>query len=205
MTASMLEMPTTQEIDQALEKILSRAEFATPGLSFLQRIWISIRDKILELLGKVTEMTGIPTVYIVVFSCIALAVISIILFRAVRNRRLRRRVAPLQAKEVSPSVNPWRAAEDLAGRLDFTAAFIWLFLAHLNDLESHNLISLHKSKTTLHYEFELIQAGFAQIGEYRALKHLYNAARYGNRRISREDFDLWLSYCLRFVPREGAA
>ena len=205
MTSPMLEMPSNPEVQQAIEEILSRPEFKEPGSSFLQRIFWEFIEKLAQLFFKTTEVTGIPTAVIVVFFCVLLIAASVFLYKVLYNRKLKARGTALPNDDIERHVNPWKQAEDLANNCDFTGAFVWLFLAHLKDLEAHKLISLHKSKTTLHYEFELMQAGFAQIGEYRNLRSLYNAARYGNRRISKDDFDLWLQYCLRFIPGRNAA
>jgi hypothetical protein len=120
------------------------------------------------------------------------------------NRRLKKTPPKISVLGAAPTADPWQAARDLAAGADFTRAFLWLFIAHVCDLGRRGLVTLHESKTTLHYELDLQQAGFVQMGEYRELRSLFNAARYGRAEVEPPDFDHWLSYCLGYSQGGGS-
>ena len=189
--------PSSEEITVTIERILDRLEFA--GLRESEGFWGSeLFENLSNAFSTVAESLGVPTVLIVVFGAVALLSLAFFLVHLGRRRRLRKSASQIDPDELT---DPMRAAQEYADMQNYSAALVCLFVAHLHTLSDNGWIIRQKSKTNLQYEWELIQAGYPELDDFRRFRDLFHRVRYGDHPLDRDEYEQWLAYCTAAPPK----
>ncbi len=202
----MLQIPSDDTIQAAIQEIIDRPEFQPPEESLVQRLLQKLYEAVISLLETAQDMTGVPVLVLLLAMVAVAAVCAYLLRRFFRSRKLK------NIPETLPDFgdlwcyeHPWQAVDEFAAKQQYAAALVWLFSAHLRDLQSQNLVVIHKSKTNFQYEQELVQNRFDKLEEFRKFKMLFNAVRYGGSGVTEETFEWWHQYALCYAQRRDAA
>ncbi|NLY43741.1 MAG: DUF4129 domain-containing protein [Clostridiaceae bacterium] len=187
-------MPSSQEIEERMEKILSAPEFKEQT-DYIGEFILDLLDKIfgsLSIGGK-----RIQFIAVIVFIATAL-LLALLVVLAVKNI----------SKHMGKSFNALGPQEDVSsGRLsadealimakkeakkeNYVGAIKWLFLGVLLSLHIQSYIVLHESKTNRQYFNELKKNRFELLGLFEDLVRRFNSIRYGGRQATREDYLYW--------------
>jgi hypothetical protein len=92
--------------------------------------------------------------------------------------------------------------KELIGQKDYTAAFCFLFVAVLLELDKRKVLKIEKWKTNRMYIREIRQNSkdlFAKMSEFSAS---FNRCRYGGRIMDEEGFEAWYEFFLNIRETE---
>ena len=193
----MAEFPSTNDINEALDKIFSLPEFSSPVNEMLARFldWL---DGIFNRVYN-GEFDIVPIAMIVLFFLL------IILGTIILTRSLSRYRALESYPNVESVDDPWHACMEYAEREIYEKAIVFLFIWYLSSLASSGFITIEKGKTNYQYELELTRNAYGKLERFRAFKVIFAATRYGGRGVSRDDFESWRLFCLETIPKGDAA
>lgn len=191
----MSDFPSSAVIESTIGEILSRPEFQ-PGLSDrLLRLLSRLLEWLSELFSRTAEFTGGP-IGAVVMMIPVLLLFALLIWLIARGQGGESGRPAARAQEIDPA----QEAARLAGAGDYGQALSWLFLAHLRELERADYLVVQHSKTGLQYELELAQRHYAGLPEFRALKRLFQAVRYGGQQLDAGTYEHWRAYCASALP-----
>jgi len=186
----MIDFPTDEAINEALDKILTESAFQ----SFINEIGWKILNWLAELFFGLSEIDNLGIIPLIIFGIIILLVVlgvALLLRFALRHRLLK----PLPVDEEF-CADPLTECMIFYKEGAFEKALVFLFIWYLRLLAKDKFITIEKGKTNFQYELELKQNAYGDIERFRAFKTIFAAIRYGNRSTSRDEFESWHTFCL---------
>jgi hypothetical protein len=148
------------------------------GSALLDRImrWLGdLYDRVVEALGSVPHGRTVATIAAMLIGFLILARIGY----AARLRGASRGAPEAARARGGASTDPWREAEQLAGKGQFTEAAHALYRATLVMLAASGLVRLHDSKTSGDYARELRRRGAPSHAAFRRFGARYDRVIYG--------------------------
>jgi hypothetical protein len=196
----MNNMPSQQQIAEAIERILRRGEFGgvAPDMP-VDTIYPA--ERVLPRLAD--TLGGVGTAVMI---ALALAMLSCLIWLIFMERGRRLTGRPLgRPNGQTATADPLEQAEGLASQQDWSGALLMLYTLHLRMLHGQGWIVLHDSKTALQYQWELLGNGYDDIEGFSTFRKVFNRVRYGGYAELRETYETFLAYCRHRPERRRAA
>ena len=187
-------MPSPQEIEEKMERILSAPEFKEQT-DYIGQFILDLFEKIFGNLSIGGERAQVIAVAVFIATALLLALMIVFAVRHI-SKHMGKSINALGPKE---NISPGKLSADEALAMakkeaekeNYAGAIKWLFLDVLLSLHIQSYIVLHESKTNRQYFYELKKNRFELLGLFEDLVRRFNSIRYGGRQATREDYLYW--------------
>lgn len=192
-------------IADSAASVFAAAEYARARPSLLERAYYWVRD----LLAPVGEAAGASNPLFWFLVAVGGVVVVMVLGRAAYLARLRRTLHATETGDGQATGgrvrtrDPWRAAEDLAARGEFTEAAHSLYLALLEAVARRERLRLHPAFTVGDYVRALRARSSAFFTRFREFALSYETVVYGVGFCDRERYERLRALALPIVHADG--
>lgn len=199
-------LPTKGEFDNVIKGILNSLEykhlnnvlreFIDNIKDFLFQWFIKILQKIDIKLANPTEISKKLSVWFMIIGILIIAAIIIIIivkFNKVlgRNPKVKEILGERITKETTPE-NLREKAVFFKNEGDLRQSVRYDFIALLLLMHEKNLVYLESNKTNYEIYESIRKSGFTMLDELKSQIEIFNAAWYGNKNLTLEEYEKWL-------------
>ena len=187
----MNNMPSEQQIAEAIESVLRRREFWGTDAGFAPNDTVSSLGR--AFLAGLETLGGFGFFVMILIAAAMLFLLAWLIYSERRYRLGRREKR--RSLECSVAADPLLHAQALALKQDWAGALLALYALHLQTLHQHGWIVLDQSKTGMQYQWELKGRGYDDVAGFDAFRKVFNRVRYGGYCELKETYEIFLAYC----------